>query len=852
MIPRPGPITRAAFRLARRRPLQPLLGLLAIALGLAVVVGVDAANASAHLAFDEAVDVLSGKATHRIVPQGGSGRGLDESLWVDLRVKYGRRDAVPVVQGAARLLVDGEPTDTLQLRGIDPLVEGSLRRWFDGRPGETGLDLGELLTDPRTAVLGQITADRLGLGVGDTFTLRVIGRTHELRVVSLIDPVDEAVGRAIDGLVFVDLATAQERLDRVGELDRIDLQLLPERVEQVRSLLPDGLLLEDAREDQGALERLTRAFRFNLTALSGLALLVGAFLVHQAIQFRVVLRRESFAVLRAIGATRRQVLVAVLGEAAVLSLIGSVAGTALGLLLADLLLGTVSTTIQELYSPISASSLQPDPLRLALFALSGMAIGTLAAIPPALEATRTHPEAATRRSTLETRSTFTRGTLGLGAGCIAVFGIALALPGLTAPFVAVLAALVFCAIAVPASTRALLRLAAPLLGRSIGAEGRLAARGAEAGLSRTGLAVAALATAVATTLGVDLMVGSFRRALTDWLQITLVADAYVSVPARMSDRTRVTMDRELLDALSTAEGVEARSTYRRVELETDRGPVEIAAIAARDRTLPGLDLVRGPDDAATRVFGGDGLLVSEPLAQRIEVDVGDSLRIKAGGQVTELPVHAVFRDYATERGYAMIADDRYRGLTGDEEVTSLALWTDVGRNPEQLVSDLRRAAAPFEQDVVIRSSNALREASLSVFDRTFAITNVLRLLCVVVAFVGTLAALLALQFERRLELAVLRALGATPGQVVRGVVAQNLLLGLCAGLLAIPIGLLLAWLLVEVIQPRTFGWTLPGVTLSLPSALAAFALAPIAALLASPAPALSASKSSITANLHDE
>ena len=159
-----GPILRQSLRSMWKRPLQPLLGLCAIAMGTAVVVGVDTANRSATLAFDEAVTTLGGSATHAIV---GDALGIEEEWLPRLRTDLGVRSATPVVEGTGRLLIDGEPKDTLRLRGVDPLIEGQLRPWFDGQPGGSTISLTRLLLEPRAVVLSERTADRLGLGVDD-------------------------------------------------------------------------------------------------------------------------------------------------------------------------------------------------------------------------------------------------------------------------------------------------------------------------------------------------------------------------------------------------------------------------------------------------------------------------------------------------------------------------------------------------------------------------------------------------------------------------------------------------------------------------------------------------------------
>jgi putative ABC transport system permease protein len=228
-------------------------------------------------------------------------------------------------------------------------------------------------------------------------------------------------------------------------------------------------------------------------------------------------------------------------------------------------------------------------------------------------------------------------------------------------------------------------------------------------------------------------------------------------------------------------------------------------------------------------------MVSEPLALRRGLAVGDTLRLATEAGPRAFPVAAVFFDYASDLGVAMLYRSAYERLYSDRGVSGMAFYAQPGVPPDTLVERMRAATAG-EQSVVLRSNAGLRQYSMDVFDRTFTITSVLRLLAMAVAFVGVLSALMALQLERARELATLRAVGMTRREVGGLIGAQTGLMGLMAGLLSLPLGLALAAALVFVVNRRSFGWTLqfsvtPGILLT------AVALALIAALLAGIYPA---------------
>ena len=238
------------------------------------------------------------------------------------------------------------------------------------------------------------------------------------------------------------------------------------------------------------------------------------------------------------------------------------------------------------------------------------------------------------------------------------------------------------------------------------------------------------------------------------------------------------------------------------------GPAQIVALGLEAGRAPGFKFREGRPEAVWPAFDAGAVIVSEPFAYRRAVGAGGSVRLRTDRGERDFPVAGVFYDYGSSAGVVVMSRRTYRLFWDDGAVSALALYAAPGVDVERLMAALRERAAGG-QDVLIRSNRALRDASLEIFDRTFAITAVLRLLIVAVAFVGVLSALMALQLERGREHGVLRALGLTPGQVWGVVTAQTGLMGLVAGLLAVPVGIMLAAVLVFVINRRSFGWTMP-------------------------------------------
>jgi putative ABC transport system permease protein len=398
--------------------------------------------------------------------------------------------------------------------------------------------------------------------------------------------------------------------------------------------------------------------------------------------------------------------------------------------------------------------------------------------------------------------------------------------------------MVGCALVTPAAAVMLLRPIHGAAGAAFGLLGRLATRGIVAALSRTSVAMAALTIAVAAAIGVGVMIASFRDAVTSWLEGTLRADVYVSAPSLVGSRPDATLDPALVAHLAATPGVARASTSRGVTVQSAAGPVQVVALAVDPAHPPRWRFREG---GAAGVWEGEAVIVSEPYANRH----GTTVRLRTDRGEREFRVAGVFYDYGSSAGVVVMSRRTYDRAWDDRRISGLALEAAPGVDVDALVTAVRERAGDG------RSNRALREASLVIFDRTFAITGVLRTLSVAVAFVGMLAALMALQLERTREIGVLRTLGLTPRQVWALVTAQSGLLGLLAGVFAVPSGLLLAAVLIFVINRRSFGWTMgldpsPGILLQ------GVALAVLAALLAGLYPAWRMATASAVEALRDE
>ena len=844
-------LQRSSRRYLTRHPWLMGLSVLGVAIGVAVVVAIDLANTSASRAFQLSAETVTGTATHQVV---GTGETLDDDVYRRLRTA-GVRPSAPVVEGYGTLRRGDR---TFQIIGIDPLADAAFRPYL-GTGASGDLDLGTFMAQD-VALLSAPTAADLGVAPEDTLRVESEGTTHAVAVAGLIEPRNERTRRAVANLLVVDVSTAQRLFGQRGRVSRIDLLAPADEAAQaayldrVRRVLPDGARLQRSDTRTETVAQMTEAFDLNLTALSLLALIVGAFLIYNTMTFSIVQRRGLLGRLRALGVTRGQVFRLVLGEAAALGLVGSVLGVLLGVVLASGLVQLLAQTINDLYFVVEVREVTVAPWTLAKGALLGMGTTLLAALPPAREATNAPVSTVLRRSTQET-ALRRWAPWWAGAGVLMAGGGTLLLAAtqqsIWAGYGALFCLLVGAALLTPLAVVGLANTARPLLGRLAGVIGRMAARGVVTNLSRTGVAIAALTVAIAATVGVGIMIDSFRGTVSDWLEQSLQADVYVQPPSLVFRRSTATLDSSVVRRLRAVEGVAGAYSVRRVRVQAQVGPTELVAVEPGPNTEDVYQLRSGaPDTAWPAVRSGASVLVSEPYSYRYDVGVGDTLRLQTDRGEQPFAIRGVYYDYGSDLGVVLMGRTTYEQYYDDRAVSGLAFAAADTASVDALVADMRTSVAGL-QDVLIRSNKALRETSMRVFDRTFTITAVLRLLAIAVAFIGVLTALMALALERRREMGVLRATGMTPPQVGGYLTLQSSLMGAIAGVLSLPLGYVLAYVLVFVINKRSFGWTLQ---LSVPSdvLLQAIVLAVGAALLAGLYPTWRMARASPALALQDE
>jgi putative ABC transport system permease protein len=448
-----------------------------------------------------------------------------------------------------------------------------------------------------------------------------------------------------------------------------------------------------------------------------------------------------------------------------------------------------------------------------------------------------------QRSNIEERSRRILPWVNIAAIILVVAGTLLLVPewNLVVAFAGLFVIILGAALLAPALTLSFMLLVQRIANRISGVIGRMAPRTIVRTLSRTSVAVAALMVSVSVIIGVGVMISSFRATVELWLEDVLQADVFVSPPSLNASQVLTTLDPELVAEIAQYPGVTRHATTRGVGTaiflpnSSEAIPVRLIALSE--------DLA-GPDRRYRDAIGdwqvtwaaaeAGGIIVNDPLANRYDVAVGDEIIVQTDRGAQPFNVVGISVDFDVNPVIFM-HDPVYRQWWDDNAISAMGLFVEPGRDVDAMVNELRRAFGN-RADLLITSNRGTRENALEVFDRTFAITIALQLLATLVAFIGILSTLMSLQLERVREIGVLRSTGMTRRQLWRLSLYETGLIGVSAGLLAMPVGYVLAIILIYIINLRSFGWTLE-MQLDPMEFVQAFAVAVIAALIAGLYPA---------------
>lgn len=799
---------KAGLRYLFTHPWQTFLSSLGIMLGVAVILSIDIANESSGKAFDISMEAVTGKATHRLNNREGD---IALSSYIKLRKNAGIKISAPVIEENVKVLIGDGFTATFL--GLDPFSEQEFRNFVSADLTGDNTELTQLLSSSNKVLIPESFAREAKIETGDTLILKWGDGFLSVVCAGFIKSNEDISGNSIEQFIISDIETARKLFKKGNFVSYIDLILAPAEIDRINKIiLPDPTLqLTTGQKSNETAKLMTEAFRLNLNAMSLLALIVGLFLIYNAMTFSVVQRRRLLALLRAAGVTRKDIFIQVMAESIFIASIGTIGGIVGGIFLGKIMLGFVTQSLNDLYFVTTVQTVILSPMIILKASIAGVGGTIIAAMFPAYEAAQTSPGVSLKRSSVETklkRRILLFSIISFVLLTVGIIILTFSGTGILVGYFGIFLLIIAFALQTPAVITVFVKVIEPIIKKMMGNTGKIGVRGVTANMSRTSVAIAALAISVSATIGVSTMISSFRGTVVDWLEQTLVADVFVSSQGLVSRKNEAVLDTSLIQKFLMVDGVKTLDFYSEGAGTINEKPVEVFGSHIDTRNESRFNLKEGnPETAWGEIRGGTGVLMTETFAYKWNYKVGDQFTLKSPVGDLKLKVSAIYFDYSSDVGHIAIDYNHFKKYWVNHKISGIGVYLD-NKADITIIQRKLRSLFPEESSVSIRLNKDLRDYSIEIFDRTFVVAGLLHILSVIVAFIGVFSALMSIQLEKEKEMGILRATGLTPGQMLKMISVQTFTIGLIAAFIAIPLGLVLAYCLIYVINLRSFGWTM--------------------------------------------
>lgn len=782
---------------------RSLLSVLGIALGVTLVFSVHLSTSRARDGIRQGGSFMN-RADWEIVSY--FNRAFDDRVYGRLLEIEGMT-ALPVVQRFVRVESIGKRVPFIATDSV------KIPYFLDEYKAEVTDDAN--VFDSDSVLLSQGLAEKTGTEIGETLPLEIGSGSRRVRIAGVVQG-----GGLSDDAVLADIGAAQEMLGSHGRIDSIQIRMrngyTPDRVAAaVRAALPEDLYLRKPSDRILRTREVFRAFEYNLKALSFMALLIGMFLVYNTIRVSVARRRSEVGILRALGMGRGGVMGLFVLEAVAIGIPGALLGVVAGNVVSIFSDQGVADTLLSLYGvPLlaDAGNIAREAAWPFFLGVTGAVVSSL---PPAYEATRVAPAETVREGSFERRYRDRVGRQAAAGSLLVPLGLALSFGPTIGrfPYTGFGGILVMTAGFVLASGWLIQRLAGSgrrFLGRTLGAGGTIGAAHLFTSAPRTAPAVSAISVSLACTLGILMLITSFRTTVEDWVDRNLSADLFVTENA-CGGRSfcEEAIAEPVVERLRALPGVTDIYRFRGFDFEyqglsTHLAVSDTALLQKYDRFrfLPGPK----PDDIYRELASGPFAIVSEAFSYRFGISTGDAIAVPAADGARNFTVSGIFYDYFSEQGYVLLDRRFLRPLFGVDDAHSLALYFDPEADRESVMARVTETLRA--EDVGIARGPDIKARVLHVFDQTFFVTRAVYLVSLVIALLGVVSTLYTLVLERRRALSVLRYLGMDRLQLGKMVAAETGLIALSGSGIGAVMGLCLGIVLIYVVNKQSFGWSI--------------------------------------------
>ncbi len=827
-----------SLRRLTEHKLRAAMTAVGISLGVAVLVAVVTVNAGIVGSFSDTLDRISGRVDLEV--RGGD-TGLDEML-VDKALEVpGVKYATPVIERTLDL-ADGTG-ETLAILGInfteDPkalqhlyqLDAAALKRpAAPDKPkndDEFADDPFAMLDQPRQLVVTTEFAAKHHLQKGGTIELLTPVGRQTFTAFSIV----EAKGpqKAMGGnLAIMDYVDAQEVFGLKRRVDRLDIALddakqpgeVARAVAALKRAVGQEYDVERPGKRQARQEQLLKSFKLALAIGAGVALIVGMFLIYHTLSITVAQRRSEIGILRAAGATRRQIVALFTVEGLLFGLGGSLLGLALGGVLARGMMETSAQSVTDLYLRVHIQETRVAWSTMFFGLLLGTVSSGLASLLPAWQASRLSPVDTIRTVAFDFRGvpTLRWEAREFGAlGCYALAPLVAQGPpiggfpvfGLMAMFLIVLGTTLLSRWLMLLLTRVL----GPLATRFGGIEGRLAADNVTRGANKSAVTVASLMVGLSMVMGSAILTTSFRHSIQTWIEQTVPADLFITSNANMGGIKNQPVDFALAAEIAKLPGVASVDTVRlrNVDFKSSRVLLLSLQTKIRFQHTSAWPISRCAGDCKTvtsRLTAGEGVVISETLSHRFGTNPGETIGLQTAHGLVEFPVLAAMRDYSSDQGAVFMDRALYLKHWDDDKVDTFEPYMKPGVDPK-VVREQVLAKWGKKYRLFALTNAEFRDEIGQMIDRLFSITRALELVTIFISLLSVVNTLLTAILDRMREIGVLRAVGMKRNQLVRVILTESLILALIGAAIGIVVGTVNGLIILKVVNAQDTGWDVP-------------------------------------------
>jgi putative ABC transport system permease protein len=843
-----------SFPYFRKHVLRMLLTMAGIVLGVAVFVGMHTANQGVLAAFHQTIDKIAG-STQLQVSAGEP--GFDEEVLAKVKSVREVRTAAPVIESTV-----STGQSNVLLLGVDMLGDRKLRNYdLDGDVKGSGNVIADPLAFfalPGSLIVTKTFADEQGLKIGSKLPMQTMDGQRVFTVRGVIKA--GGLASAFGGRVAVmDIHAAQKFFGRGRKFDRIDVGLqdgvsIADGIAKLKIALGPGFQIEPPSSRGEQFEATSHIYTLASNITSVFALFIGMFIIYNTFAIAVAQRRSEIGILRALGATRRQIRTLFLMESTITGLIGTMAGVGFGIVLAHAMAGYIGGLMQEIYGLAqSTERIHVEPWLIATAIGMGVVTSLIAAVIPARAAAGVDPVKALQKGRYQQLSEGeSRSRRRWAIACAAGSVVALELNRFTLVFYGgYLLAVIAAVLLAPAVSLWIARALRPLLSWIRPVEGTLAADSLLQGPRRTSGTVAALMLSLALVISLGGLARSSYGALSDWMAIAMNPDLFVTTGESITTRSFV-FPASLGEGLRSVDGVEEVQLVRTVRVLVKSTPIMLVALdvdrVGRRAKLP---TVEGDSVAMYReAAAGKGVIVSENFARLHGAKVGEVLEIPSPSGIVNVRVTGIVRDFSDQQGSVLMARDLFIERWHDDSVNVFRLYLKAGAN-EPVVRKTILDRYGSQQRLFVLTNRELKSYVTRLTDQWFGLTYVQIAVAVLVAILGIVNALTVSITDRRRELGVLRAVGGLRRQIRGTVWMEALAVGFIGLVMGLVLGAIQLYYSVGIARRDLMGIDV-GYSYPVSTALVLAPVILVAAFVAALAPAESAVRGSLVEALEYE